>query len=192
MTKEARIAELDGLLAAANSADDEEEGEAEESENGVLPKAKVKALKVEKKTLNGEIRQIKKQVREMRKDAQRMEGVGGSRKERNTLLTEASDTEGEGLAKYERVEQIDAELARHTELEAELKTLKANIRASEKKKDDLVAAARSKISENEAKQLILERLQRLLTDEFDGYLRQYQRTSGPSSPLSRICGTSTP
>ena len=69
----------------------------------------------------------------------------------------------------------DAELARHTELDKELKTLKANIRASEKKKDDLVAAARAKISEEEAKQLILERFQRLLTEQFDGYLRQYQR-----------------
>ena len=135
----------------------------------------MKALKDEKKALSGEIRQIKKQVKEMRKDAERMEGTGGSRKERNTLLTEASDMEGEGQEKHERVEQIDAQLAQHVELEKELKTLKAAIRASEKKKDDLVAAARAKISEEEAKELILERLKRLLTDEYDGYLRQYQR-----------------
>jgi len=38
-----------------------------------------------------------------------------------------------------------------------------------------IAAARAKISAKEAKQLILQRLERLLTDEFDGYLRQYQR-----------------
>ena len=172
---QARIAELDGMFAAASAVEEDEDGEAEPSEDGVLPKAQVKALKAEKKALNGEIRQIKKQVKTMRKDADRLEGVGGSRKERNTLLTEASDIEAEGVAKHERVQEIDAELAQHTELEKELKTLKGNIRQVEKKKDDLVAAARAKISEEEAKQLILERFGRLLTEQFDGYLRQYQR-----------------
>jgi type I restriction enzyme M protein len=39
----------------------------------------------------------------------------------------------------------------------------------------LIAAARAKIREDEARQLILARFQRLLTEQFDGYLRQYQR-----------------
>jgi len=172
---QARIAELEGMFAAASAAEEDEEGEAEPSEEGVLPKSKVKALKDEKKALGGEIRQIKKQVKTMRRDAERMEGLGGSRKEMNTLLTEASDLDAEGLEKHQRVEEIDGELARHVELENELKTLKANIRQVEKKKDDLVAAARAKISQDEAKQLILQRFKRLLSDEFDGYLRQYQR-----------------
>jgi type I restriction enzyme M protein len=60
-------------------------------------------------------------------------------------------------------------------LEQELKTLKANIREVEKKKDELVSAARAKISEDEAKALILERFKCLLTERFDSYLRQYQR-----------------
>ena len=66
-------------------------------------------------------------------------------------------------------------MARHTALDDELKKLRANIRASERKKDDLIAAARAKISEDEARQLILARFQRLLTQQFDDYLRQYQR-----------------
>ena len=90
-------------------------------------------------------------------------------------MTEASDTEEEGLAKWQRIEEIDEQLARHTALENELKKLKANIREVEKQKDEMIAAARAKISEDEAKQLILERFQRLLTEQFDGYLRQYQR-----------------
>jgi type I restriction enzyme M protein len=53
--------------------------------------------------------------------------------------------------------------------------LKTNIREVEKKKDDLVAAARAKIIEDEARQLILERFKRLLNEQFDEYLRQYQR-----------------
>ena len=39
----------------------------------------------------------------------------------------------------------------------------------------MIAAARAKISEVDAKRLILERFQRLLTEQFDGYLRQYER-----------------
>jgi type I restriction enzyme M protein len=170
-----RIAELEGLFSVANAAEEDEEADAEESEDGVLPKSRVKALKEEKKALSGEIRQIQKQIREMRKDTDRMGRIGNNQKEINKLHTEASDMECEGIDKSERVKQIDAELARHTELDAELKTLKANIRASEKKKDDLIAAARGKISENEAKGLILERFQRLLTEQYEGYLRQYQR-----------------
>ena len=61
------------------------------------------------------------------------------------------------------------------ELESELKTLKSNIKESEKNKDDLVEAARAKISEDEARELILERLKRLLSEQYDGYLRQRQR-----------------
>ena len=171
----ARIAELEGMFAAANAADNDDESEAEPTDDGILPKSKVKALKDEKKALNGEIRQIKKQVKTMRKDADRLEGVGGNRTDINHLRTDASDMEGEGLEKHERVQAIDAELARHMKRENELKTLKANIRQVEKKKDDLIAAARAKITDDEAKRLILDRFRHLLTEQFDGYLRQCQR-----------------
>ena len=60
-------------------------------------------------------------------------------------------------------------------MESELKKLKANIREVEKQKDTLIASARAKISEDDARGLILGRFQRLLTEQFDGYLRQYQR-----------------
>ena len=49
------------------------------------------------------------------------------------------------------------------------------MREVEKQKETLIASARAKISEDDAKRLILERFQRLLTEQFDGYLRQYQR-----------------
>jgi len=173
---QARIAELEGMFAAASAADDDEEGEAEPTGDGILPKSTVKALKDEKKALNGEIRQIKKQVKAMRKDADRLESVGGNRTDINHLRTDSSDMQGEGLEKHDRVQTIDAELARHVNRENELKTLKANIRQVEKKKDDLITAARAKITDDEAKRLILDRFQRLLTEQFDGYLRQYQRT----------------
>jgi type I restriction enzyme M protein len=140
----------------------------------VLPKAKVKLLKDEKKQLNASIKTTKKQVKEMRKEADRLQTFG-DQSESNIVRTDASDMEGEGLAHYERAQQIDTELARDTELETELKTLKSNIKEAEKKKDDLVEAARAKISEDEARDLILERLKRLLSQQYDGYLRHRQR-----------------
>ena len=163
-----RIAELEGLFAAANETEDEDADlENVDTENGVLPKALVKALKDERKLLAGEVKEAKKRMKEQRKDAQREDGES---------LAEANDDEAEGLAKWERIQAIDQQLARHSALHGELKKVKAKIREAEKQKDELIAAARAKISEEDAKVLILERFQRLLTEQFDGYLRQYQRS----------------
>jgi len=173
---QARIAELEGLFAAVNETEDEEsEAEPVESENGVMPKSLVKTLKEERKSLAGEVKEIKKEVKQMRQDAKRRERVGDLYGSSAELETEASDTDAEGLAKWQRIQEIDTQLARHTALENELKKLKANIREVEKKKDEMIAAARAKITEDEAKRLILDRFQRLLSERFDGYLRQYQR-----------------
>ena len=63
----ARIAELEGLFAAA-SGGDEEEGEVEvDAENGVLPKSLVKSLKEERKLLAGEVKEAKKKMQARRK-----------------------------------------------------------------------------------------------------------------------------
>ncbi|QDU25851.1 putative type I restriction enzymeP M protein [Anatilimnocola aggregata] len=151
--KTARIAELEGLLAAV-SGGEEDEGEVEvDAENGVLPKSLVKSLKEEKKNLGGEIKEAKKRARN--------EGRGG--------------VPAEVAAWEKRIEEIDAQLARHVALDDELKTLKAHIREVEKQKESLIASARAKITGAEAKKLILARFKRLLTEQFDGYLRQYQR-----------------
>ena len=81
----------------------------------------------------------------------------------------------EGSQLRERFEQINQRLAQHEALATEMKTKKSGLKEVEKQKDELVAKAREKISSDEAKSLILERLQRVLTERFDGYLRQYQR-----------------
>jgi len=149
----ARIAELEGLFAAV-SGGEEEEGEAEvDAENGVLPKSLVKSLKEEKKNLGGEVKEAKKRAK--------YEG-------RNGVSAEVAAWE-------KRIAEIDAQLARHVALDDELKTLKAHLREVEKQKETLIASARAKITEAEAKKLILARFKRLLTEQFDGYLRQYQR-----------------
>jgi type I restriction enzyme M protein len=170
----ARIAELEALFAAADAV--EEGDEPEESEDGVLPKEVVKSLKADKKELTAKVKQIKKLVKSMRQDAKRMEEANYSASEINEKRTEASDDEAEGIELQGQIEKIDEQLARHSALETELKTLKAGIKEVGKQRDELVEAARAKISTDEAKQLILERFQLVLSERFDGYLRQYQRT----------------
>ena len=111
----------------------------------------------------------------MRQDAKRMEAANYSKAEINEKLAEASDDESEGIEVQTQIEKIDEQLARHSALEVELKTLKSGIKEVGKQRDELVTAARSKISVDEAKLLILERFQRVLSERFDSYLRQYQR-----------------
>lgn len=63
----------------------------------------------------------------------------------------------------------------HKALEDEAKQLKADLRATEKKQDDLVEAAREKIDRDEARKVILDRLHRQLVQTYASYLRADQR-----------------
>ena len=53
--------------------------------------------------------------------------------------------------------------------------MKAEIRATEKRQDDLVAAARAKIDRDDARRVILDRLHRILVETYDAYLRADHR-----------------
>ncbi len=83
--------------------------------------------------------------------------------------------EAEIQDRQDKIAKIDARLEQHSVLEQELKNLRTGIKEAEKKKDDLMAAARSKISEDEARRLILERFHGLLVEEYRGYLRRYNQ-----------------
>jgi type I restriction enzyme M protein len=76
------------------------------------------------------------------------------------------------LAKALAAEQ---RLARHKALEDEAKQLKSDLRATEKKKEELVEAARAKINRDEARRVILARLHKLFVETYEGYLRADQR-----------------
>lgn len=92
------------------------------------------------------------------------------------LVAELEQTTKEVAAHYRRIEEIEALLEQHKALEQEQKTLKAQIKATEKRMDELVAAAREKIDEDEAKRLILERLHTLLGEEYEAYVRQHRQS----------------
>ncbi len=74
-----------------------------------------------------------------------------------------------------QADAIEYKLSSHKALDDEAKALKASIRSTEKKQDELVEAARAKISRDEARQVIVERLGRLLLETYRAYLRADQR-----------------
>ena len=71
--------------------------------------------------------------------------------------------------------EIENRLAAHRAVEQEAKNLKSAIRATEIRKQELVEAARAKISKEEAQEVILNRLHSLLLNAYRQYLRADQR-----------------
>lgn len=80
-----------------------------------------------------------------------------------------------GEPAHRRAVSAEQKLATHKALEDEVKQRKADIRATEKKRDALIAAAREHIDADEAKRVILERLHRVLRDTYTRYLTAHQR-----------------
>ena len=132
-------------LAALFAAADEEEYE-DSDDTGVLPGDEVKRLKGELKELNAQAKLAKKE---------------GNKGDWSAYTAEAAE--------------IEKRLARHKALEDEVRDLKAALRATEKRQEELVAAARAKIDNDEAKRVILDRLHRQIVLTYEGYLRADQR-----------------
>ena len=159
----ARIAELEAMFAAADEVEDDDAENDDVDEPTALPKAIVKELKGKKKDLGGEARAAKKVLRELKAD-----------KKKGLDVAAKIAAAEKRVAEFEkRLAEIEARLAGHSGLEKELKDLKANIRAAEKKQEELVAAARAKINEVDAKALILARFKMSLAAEFDQRLGAY-------------------
>lgn len=157
----ARIAELEALFAANDDEDTESIDDIDES--AVLPNVIVKELKDKRKEASGELKAVKKLMRNLTKD----------KKQGLAVANELEKIEKQAVDLEQRITTIDEKLEGHSVLEQELKTLKSNINAAEKRKEELLNAARAKISENEAKQLILARFKEALLAEFESRLRAY-------------------
>lgn len=81
----------------------------------------------------------------------------------------------EGKAAYRRYQDRLRQQARHKALVDEQKRLKSEVKATAKKKSELVAAAREKIDNDTARQVIVERLHRLLIRAYSEYLEDDER-----------------
>lgn len=132
-------------LATLFAAADEEDYE-DADDTGVLPGDQVKTLKA--------------QLKESR------------------AATKLAKKEGASADVTKHVAEADAaerKLARHQALLDEERILNAELRATEKKQEELVAAARAKIGPAEARRVIIERLRRELHRIYGDYLRADQR-----------------
>ena len=123
-----------------------EEDFEDSDDSGVLPVDTVKSLKASLKEAKGQM-----------KLAKRDSSFGDSEQHRRDA------------------ERIEAQLARHKQLEDEAKNLKAQIKTTEKNRDQLVEQARLNISNQQARQVIVERLGQQLFDSYRQYLRADQR-----------------
>ncbi|MCK5681341.1 restriction endonuclease subunit S, partial [bacterium] len=81
----------------------------------------------------------------------------------------------QGAVAREQALNIEQSLARHKVLEDEVRELKAAIKSIENKRDELVESARQKISTDEARAVIIERLRQVLMNTYQVYLRADQR-----------------
>ncbi len=146
-----RIAELQAMFDAAKPQEGEEEEEVDLStyefseDQPVLPKAVADALKARKKEASAELKALKKS--------------GDS--------TYMMELQGE-------LEQIEELMAKHSAVEDELKQAKATVKAIERKRDELVEAARAKISDAEAERLILNRWMHTLATAYEDRLQAYR------------------
>jgi len=132
-------------LAALFAAADEEDYE-DADDTGVLPSDQVKALKT--------------QLKESRAAAK---------------LAKKEGTPAEVAKHAAAADEAEAKLARHQALLDEERTLNAELRATEKKQEGLVAAARAKIGPDEARRVIVERFRRELHRIYGDYLHADQR-----------------
>lgn len=115
-------------------------------DTGVLPADEVKTLKASLKEAKGMMKQAKR-----------------------------DGSFGDWTSYQQEIKYIEAQLARHKALEDEAKALKAAIKSTAAKKEELVERARLKISKDDARVVIVERLGKVLFDSYRQYLRADQR-----------------
>ena len=197
---QARLAELQALLAAAGEEDFEDE-----DETGVLPADEVKGkkgeLKIAMAAWKAQLKRVKDLVGTMFMELKGEELLPPGAKKK-FYCTEGFSQKAPQFANGQRILELAAEvgyvseyagplkdaiaageralaqasriaesLARHKVLEDEVKALRATIKGIESKRDKLVQSARVKISAGEARGVILERLRRVLMGLYEAYLR---------------------
>lgn len=188
-TKRARIDEVLALFAAAD-----EDGYEDEDDNGVLASSQVKALKDQLKTQGAELKALVKAALAAAPDLTHELGLPKGAAKLGKLgdpdfaavhrLARAVSKAGDvshfavpvlaladrGQAITDALADAGHRLARHKALEDEGKALKAALRVAERRREDLVAAARDKITPDAARTQILLRLQRQLFATYRAYL----------------------
>ena len=201
--KEARRDELEALFKEVNELEEEEYNE---EDHEVFPKEVLKDYKARLKAVNGEIKELNREakalvarykatakpfeveLREIKKaDKTKRTEVDeklrqikqmelGLFEELDELIKEHSLKLKTAQPYQDQKKTIESKLNRHNELAKELRDCKSLIKEIKDRKEELVEKAREKITEAEAKQLILTRWHITLKETINSYLKQYQRS----------------
>ncbi|WP_205842116.1 type I restriction-modification system subunit M [Natranaerobius trueperi] len=170
---EERLQELESMFAEAET---KEIDDIEEEDNlGLLPKELVKELKNKKKELNGEIKSLKKNelkpLQETLKEIQKAKEETGYSKE--DIEAKINRVKNEIDEYQKEITSIDEKLEEHSKLEEEMKNLKSELKSIEKQKNELADKAREKITDEEAKNLIMQKFYEVLEAELKRYMKNH-------------------
>lgn len=163
-TNEARKEELDALFAEVNELD---EDVWQEEDYEVWPSKELKEHKEAIKAINVELKETQKEIKLLK---QRIK-AGATGLEEQLLKLESQTAP----SLLERVGGEALRIFKHTALEEELKQCKKVIREIKAKKQDLVDQARLLITPEEAKELIIKRWKLTLHQTINGYLQTHKR-----------------
>ncbi|MEW6406991.1 MAG: restriction endonuclease subunit S, partial [Chloroflexota bacterium] len=201
---QARLAELQALFAAADEEDFEDTDDTGVMASSVVRdkkdelktlnaewKAKLKELKALATTLFTEIKVAGLLPNGEKKGYYCSEGftlqepqfdnghrildLAGQMQHQSDFIEALPEAMAQGKLAWERAQSIEKSLASHKELEDEVKGLKTTLKSIENKRDELVESARQKISTDEARTVIIERLGKVLMDIYQTYLQADQR-----------------
>lgn len=173
---EARRDELQAMFDEVNELEDdlwnEEDYEVWRSKELKEHKESIKRVKGERKEADKEYKNLQRRIK----------GNEKAMKTQPKLATEVASLKVEAAKYLAEVQRYDAmieadenRIAKHTELEEELKTCKKKIKEIKDRKQALVDQARLLITPEEAKELILQRWLRTLQQTVNDYLQAHQR-----------------
>ena len=168
---ESRKDELQAKFDAVADLGEDDEWDADEYE--VMPKAEIKRVKGEIKESKGEHKQVEKRLKEIAKI------IKAHNKHHEEpppeVLTEKTQLEASLGPIDVNIAALEAQIAKHVELENELKKCNQDIREIEKRKDELVEQAREQIPAEDACALIMNRWHNLLASTIAGYIEAQLR-----------------
>jgi len=166
------IAKRDELEALFSEVNDLEEGAWSEDEYEVFPKDELGYIKEGIKDIGAERKEIRKEIKNRRKQIEALKKSGETCTEAEKELQEFIDAEN---YQSEAISALEKRIATHLEKDKELKESRKKIKEIKDLKEQLVEQARSKISEAEAKQLILKRWEDILYTKVNEHLVQNSR-----------------
>ena len=185
---ESRKDEIQAQFDSVNEMENEEGWNPEEfdlSNVEVIPKSVIKLIKddikkngSEKRSLEKEYKNIEKRINAYKKDLTNTHGPKniGETKVQIATLEQNKKTLDNQIKEYsEYIEEQEAKIKKHTDLEEELKECRKVIKAITQRKDQLVEQAREKITDEEAEKLIVARWNKTLHSIVDAYIEDFAR-----------------